>query len=61
MTGEGKKLGFEGDHLTTVQKEKLDIFLKPAQSVDIAEKVMRQRMKKSAERNQIDTRRCSNS
>ena len=49
VTGEGKKLGFEGDHLTVVQKEKLENFLKPAQSVDVAEVVTRQRMKKSAE------------
>ena len=49
VTGDGKRVGFEGDHLTIIQREKLENFLNPAQSVDIAELVMRQRMKKSTD------------
>ncbi|WP_417589037.1 aminopeptidase P family protein [Pararhodobacter oceanensis] len=47
VTGEGKTIGFEGDHLTLLQSGKLDAFLKPARRVDIAEATMRQRMHKS--------------
>ena len=49
VTGEGKKVGFEGDHLTIIQKEKFESFLNPARSVDIADMVTRQRMNKSIE------------
>ena len=47
VTGTGKRVGFEGDHLTLVQKAKLDSFLAPGATVDIAADTMRQRMAKS--------------
>ena len=48
ITGTGKVVGFEGDHLSLMQKAKLDAFLRPAESRDIAPATMRQRMVKSA-------------
>ena len=48
VAGEGKVVGYEGDHLTLMQKGKLDAFLQPAQTVDIAGHTMTQRMHKSA-------------
>lgn len=48
ITGEGIAIGYEGDHLTLLQKSKLDGFLKPVPAVDIADLTMRQRMHKSA-------------
>jgi len=48
VTGTGKTIGLEGDHLTLVQSEKLDHFLAPKARVDIAPATMRQRMHKSA-------------
>ena len=47
VTGEGRVIGYEGDHLTLVQKTKLDGFLKPSKTVDIAPATMVQRMHKS--------------
>ncbi|BDW87267.1 M24 family metallopeptidase [Thalassospira tepidiphila] len=47
VTGPGKVIGYEGDHMTLVQKALLDEFLKPASSHDIAPATMRQRMHKS--------------
>jgi len=47
VTGEGSVIGYEGDHLTLVQKAKLDEFLKPLKTVDVAPAIMRQRMHKS--------------
>ncbi|MFY9212717.1 MAG: aminopeptidase P family protein [Aestuariivita sp.] len=47
VCGEGKIVGYEGDHLTIMQREKLEDFLKPAVTVDIAPTTMRQRMHKS--------------
>ena len=47
VTGPGKVIGYEGDHLTLVQKALMDEFLKPASSRDIAPATMRQRMHKS--------------
>lgn len=47
VTGTGKVIGFEGDHLSLAQKALLDDFLKPASSLDIAPATMRQRMHKS--------------
>ncbi|PHQ86746.1 MAG: creatininase [Thalassobium sp.] len=47
VTGEGSVIGYEGDHLTLVQKAKLDGFLKPLKTVDVAPAIMRQRMHKS--------------
>jgi len=48
VTGPGKVIGYEGDHLSLVQKALLDEFLKPSKSQDIAPATMRQRMHKSA-------------
>ena len=48
VTGTGKVIGCEADHLTLVQSEKLNHFLKPKRGVDLAEGTMRQRMLKSA-------------
>ncbi len=48
VTGGGKTVGYEGDHLTLVQRDKLEDFLKPAATLDISVAVMRQRMHKSA-------------
>ncbi len=47
VSGEGKVVGYEADHLTLLQKSKLDSFLKPSKSVDIAPTTMVQRMHKS--------------
>ncbi|MDX1781614.1 MAG: aminopeptidase P family protein, partial [Thalassovita sp.] len=48
VTGTGKAVGFEGDHLTLLQKGKLEAFLKPSRLVDVYEATMRQRMHKSS-------------
>jgi creatinase len=47
VTGEGRVIGCEADHLTLIQSEKLNAFLKPARGVDIAAGTMLQRMTKS--------------
>jgi len=47
VAGEGKVIGYEGDHLTIVQRDKMEDFLKPAAMIDIAPTTMRQRMNKS--------------
>ena len=48
VTGQGKRIGYEGDHLTLVQSEKLKAFLSPSAVVDIGADTMTQRMHKSA-------------
>ena len=48
VTGAGKVIGFEGDHLTLTQKVLMDAFLSPKSTVDIAPTTMIQRMHKSA-------------
>ena len=48
VTGPGKVIGVEADHLTLMQSGKLDSFLTPKLRVDIAPATMRQRMHKSA-------------
>ena len=48
VTGTGKVIGFEGDHLTLLQSQKLDAFLVPKTRIDIAPATMNQRMHKSA-------------
>ena len=48
VTGPGKVIGYEGDHLTLMQSEKLKCLLTPAKTVDIAPATMKQRMHKSA-------------
>ena len=47
VTGEGKVIGCEADHLTLLQSEKLNHFLKPKRGVDISRGTMEQRMMKS--------------
>ncbi len=48
VTGAGKTIGFEGDHLTLAQRDLMDSFLSPKSTVDMAATTMRQRMHKSA-------------
>ncbi|MFD1343504.1 aminopeptidase P family protein [Litorisediminicola beolgyonensis] len=48
VAGEGRAIGYEGDHLTLDGKAKLDAFLAPSRSVAIHVRTMRQRMHKSA-------------
>ncbi|WP_299132770.1 aminopeptidase P family protein [uncultured Amaricoccus sp.] len=47
LTGTGRRLGIEGDHLTLAGRAALEAFLAPAAVVDIAPAAMRQRMVKS--------------
>jgi len=47
VTGTGRTIGFEADHLTLTQKMLLDGVLQPAGTVDMAPAAMRQRMLKS--------------
>ena len=47
VTGTGKVIGYEGDHISLAQKALLDEFLKPSESRDIAPMTMVQRMHKS--------------
>ncbi|MBN8187885.1 M24 family metallopeptidase [Salipiger thiooxidans] len=47
VTGEGRTIGYEGDHLRLVQRDLLEDFLKPLVMVDMAPATMRQRMHKS--------------
>ncbi len=47
VTGEGRVIGHEGDHLSLAQKARLDAFLQPSRHVDLAGETMRQRMRKS--------------
>ncbi|MEJ6502155.1 MAG: aminopeptidase P family protein [Rhodobacterales bacterium] len=48
VSGVGKVVGFEGDHLNLQQFEKLNGYLAPSKVVDLAGDTMRQRMGKSA-------------
>jgi creatinase len=47
VTGPARVIGYEGDHLTLLQSQKLDAFLAPKARVDIAPATMKQRMMKS--------------
>lgn len=47
VTGKGKIIGYEGDHLTLMQRDKMEDFLSPLTMVDLFETTMRQRMHKS--------------
>jgi creatinase len=47
VTGKGGVIGYEGDHLTLMQRDKLEDFLAPLTMVDLFETTMRQRMHKS--------------
>lgn len=48
VTGTGRVIGYEGDHMSLLQSEKLDHFLAPKSRVDVAPMTMVQRMHKSA-------------
>lgn len=47
VAGEGKVIGYEGDHLTVALRDTLEDFLKPLAQIDMAPHTMRQRMFKS--------------
>lgn len=47
VTGTGKAIGVEADHLTMDRQDRLNAFLQPSRGVDIAPATMFQRMKKS--------------
>ncbi|SMX39521.1 aminopeptidase P family protein [Maliponia aquimaris] len=47
VTGHGKNLGYEADHMTLAQKALMDDFLRPERAIDVAPATMRQRMHKS--------------
>jgi len=47
VTGSGKVIGYEGDHISLAQKALLDEFLSPSETKDIAPATMIQRMSKS--------------
>ncbi len=47
VIGTGKEVGCEADHLTLLQSEKLNAFLRPKRGMDIAPATMAQRMMKS--------------
>lgn len=47
VTGKGGVIGYEGDHLTLMQRDKMEDFLSPLTLVDLFEATMRQRMHKS--------------
>ncbi|MEX0301598.1 MAG: aminopeptidase P family protein, partial [Leisingera sp.] len=48
VSGEGAVVGYESDHLTLLQKAKLESFLSPSKTVDLYQPTMIQRMGKSA-------------
>ncbi|WP_343081837.1 M24 family metallopeptidase [Ostreiculturibacter nitratireducens] len=48
ITGTGKSIGCEADHLTLERSEKLNAFLQPKRGMDIAPATMQQRMMKSS-------------
>ncbi len=48
VTGSGKTIGYEGDHLTLAQSALMNTFLSPKDTVDVAATTMRQRMHKSS-------------
>ena len=47
VTGNGKTIGFEGDHISVSQMQLLESFLEPKEKLDIAPATMKQRMHKS--------------
>ncbi|QBF33170.1 M24 family metallopeptidase [Thalassococcus sp. S3] len=47
VTGTGGIIGYEGDHLTVIQRDKLEDFLEPQGVAGLAQTTMRQRMHKS--------------
>ena len=47
VTGTGHRIGYERDHMSLLQLDKLNHFLKPSETVDVADLTMQQRMHKS--------------
>ncbi|MEO9652185.1 MAG: M24 family metallopeptidase [Roseobacter sp.] len=47
VTGKNRIIGYEGDHLTLMQRDKMEDFLSPLIMIDLYETTMRQRMHKS--------------
>ena len=47
VTGSAQRIGYEHDHLTLLQLDKLKDFLKPTEIIDVAGLTMQQRMHKS--------------
>ncbi len=47
VAGQGRRVGYEGDHMTLAQSERLAAHLHPAARIDIAALAMQQRMRKS--------------
>ncbi|MFK7762319.1 MAG: aminopeptidase P family protein [Roseobacter sp.] len=47
VCGKNRIIGYEGDHLTLMQRDKMEDFLAPLTMVDLCETTMRQRMHKS--------------
>ena len=47
VTGKNRIIGYEGDHLTLMQRDKVEDYLTPLTMVDLFETTMRQRMHKS--------------
>lgn len=47
VAGQGRRVGYEGDHLTLAQAGLLDAFLAPVAKMDLAPATMQQRMRKS--------------
>ncbi len=47
VAGTGRAVGYESDHLTLAQSERLDAFLAPRARIDLAADTQRQRMHKS--------------
>lgn len=47
VTGKNRIIGYEGDHLTLMQRDKMEDYLTPLTMVDLFETTMRQRMHKS--------------
>ncbi|MGA9251239.1 MAG: aminopeptidase P family protein [Roseobacter sp.] len=47
VSGKNRVVGYEGDHLTLMQRDKMEDFLAPLTMVDLFETTMRQRMHKS--------------
>ncbi|AEI92172.1 M24 family metallopeptidase [Roseobacter litoralis] len=47
VTGKNKVVGYEGDHLTLIQRDKMEDFLSPMSMVDVYDTTMQQRMHKS--------------
>lgn len=48
VTGAGQVVGYEGDHLTLMQRDALEDALSPVTMVDLSQTTMRQRMHKSS-------------